>query len=188
MQPAELLSQLEDSPIIAAVKSDEGLESCLACGCRVVYILYGDILNIPGIISRIKDAGKAAIVHIDLIEGLAAKEIAVDFIAQTTLADGIISTKAPLIRRAKADGLIAIQRFFLLDSLALQNVERQIAEPDMVDILPGGVMPKIIRQLTATIGKPLIAGGLLRNKEDVTDALGAGATAVSTTNESVWQL
>ena len=43
-------------------------------------------------VKKIKDAGKLAMVHIDLIAGLSGKEVAVDYIKQETLADGIIST------------------------------------------------------------------------------------------------
>ena len=35
---------------------------------------------------------------------------------------------------------------------------------------------------------PVIAGGLISDKEDVMGALGAGAAAVSTTNQKVWEL
>ena len=39
-----------------------------------------------------KQAGKMALVHLDLINGLSAKDVAVDFIKKYTKADGIIST------------------------------------------------------------------------------------------------
>ena len=35
---------------------------------------------------------------------------------------------------------------------------------------------------------PVIAGGLIADKEDVIQALDAGAVAISTTNESVWNM
>lgn len=36
---------LEDSPIIAAVKDDEGLSRCLTSDSRIIFILYGDIVT-----------------------------------------------------------------------------------------------------------------------------------------------
>ncbi|MEG1720939.1 MAG: glycerol-3-phosphate responsive antiterminator, partial [Pseudoflavonifractor sp.] len=39
-----------------------------------------------------------------------------------------------------------------------------------------------------TTGKPIIAGGLIADKEDVTSALSAGAIAVSSTNREIWFL
>ena len=57
----------------------------------------------------------------------------------------------------------------------------------MVEVLPG-LMPKILRKICRTSRVPVIAGGLISDKEDVMGALGAGATAVSTTNQGVWEL
>ena len=133
-------------------------------------------------------------------EGLAAaleSDVAVIFllygdvltIARNTAADGVISTKAPLTKRGRELGLVAIQRFFLLDSMALRNIERHLAQDssDLIEVLPG-LMPKIIRRVIETTGKPIIAGGLISDKEDVTGALGAGAVAVSSTNPAVWAM
>ena len=97
----EFKEAIEDSPIIAAIKDDTGLAKCVTSDSRVIFVLYGDVCSIPEIVSTIKDSGKIAMVHIDLITGLSSKEIAVDFIKKYTNADGIISTKPTLIKRAK---------------------------------------------------------------------------------------
>lgn len=62
-----------------------------------------------------------------------------DFIAARTRADGILSTKAALIRRAREKGLLAVQRFFLLDSLALESIHSQSGRGsgDVIEVLPG---------------------------------------------------
>ena len=116
---------------------------------------------------------------------MSTRDISVDYLAQNTQVDGIISTKPNLIRRAHELGLITIQRFFLLDSIAFANVLRQSSNADVVDILPG-TMPQVIRRLTEQLPQPCIASGLLRDKSDVMDALSAGAMAVSTTCEELW--
>ena len=105
------LDALQDCPVIAALKSDEGLEKAIASDCTTVFFLYGTILNIASHVERVKQAGKIVFVHADLIEGLTARDITADFIAQTTQADGIISTRPNIIRRAKALGMLTIQRF-----------------------------------------------------------------------------
>lgn len=51
-----------------------------------------------------------------------------------------------------------------------------------------GIMPKILRELSSELETPLIAGGLITQKEDVISALNAGALGVSTTNPNVWTL
>ena len=120
-----------------------------------------------------------------VIEGMSGKDISADFLARNTTADGIISTRPNLIRRARELGLITIQRFFLLDSMSFENVLRQSSNADVVDILPG-TMPQIIRRLTEKMPQPLIASGLLQDKSDVMAALSAGAIAISTTDEALW--
>ena len=129
---------LEDSPIIAAVKDDEGLSRCLTSDSRIIFILYGDIVTISDIVETVKSAGKLAIVHLDLINGLSSKEVAVDFLQKYTNADGIITTKPTLIKRAKELGLFTILRLFLIDSMAYENIDRQVksSRPDLIEILP----------------------------------------------------
>ena len=181
---------IEANPVIAAVKDDKGLDTLNSCeDVRVVFTLYGDICNIGRIVERIKEAGKIAIVHMDLIEGLSGKETTVDFIKEHTRADGIISTKPTLIKRGKELGLYTILRIFILDSMAFENIRKQmsVANPDALEIL-SGLMPKIIRRVCKMARVPVIAGGLISEKEDVVAALGAGAISVSTTNPDVWNM
>jgi len=48
-------------------------------------------------------------------------------------------------------------------------------------------MPDVIRRLSQRVTQPLIASGLLTDKRDVCGALAAGAVAVSTTSEELWE-
>ena len=95
--------------------------------------------------ARIKQAGKLAVVHLDLITGLAPKEIAVDYIQQRTEADGIISTKPALIKYAAKLSLFTVLRFFVIDSLALSSIEKQLqnVKPDVIEVLPA-LMPRVL--------------------------------------------
>lgn len=188
----EFLDAIEANPIIAAVKDEQGLQNCLGREeLTVIFILYGDIRSIGGIVERIHQAGKIAMAHIDLITGLSSKEVSVDYICKNIHADGIISTKASMINRAKKLGMYTVLRFFLIDSMAIKNIENLGNQheqlPDVVEVLPG-LMPKIFKQICKTSKVPVIAGGLISDKEDVMGALGAGAAAVSTTNQKVWEL
>ena len=180
---------LEDSPIIAAVKDDGGLSRCLTSDSRIIFILYGDIVTIGDIVETVKSAGKLAIVHLDLINGLSSKEVTVDFLQKYTNADGIITTKPTLIKRAKELGLFTILRLFLIDSMAYENIDRQVksSRPDLIEILPA-LMPKVIAKVCQSTSIPVIAGGLVSEKEDILALLDAGATSISSTNEKIWFL
>lgn len=185
----DLSAILAENPIIAAVKDDDGLEKALLTDCRMIFLLYGSICNVGQLVERVKSVDKLAVVHIDLIDGLSSKEVSVAFLRQNTQADGIISTKPALVKAAKEQGLLAVQRFFLLDSLALSNFQKYAGMDiaDMIEILPA-TMPKIIRRITAESRLPIIAGGLISDKEDILLALQNGAAAVSSTNQEVWRM
>ena len=187
--PLSFSACLDGNPLIAAAKNDEGLERALRSDCAAVFLLYGDICTVPRLTDRVAQAGKTAFVHADLIDGLAARDVAADYIRRATRAQGIISTKPPVIRRARELGLCAVQRFFVIASMALENLRRQLehTRPDVIEILPG-VMPKILRRIAAFTRIPLIAGGLFGGKEDILAALGAGAAAISSTNPDIWFL
>ena len=191
MKNREFINQIEMNPIIAAVKDDEGLNTALTEDVEIIFVLYGDICTIPEIVRKIKKAGKVAMVHVDLITGLNnSKDVCLDFIRNNTEADGIITTKSNLIAHARELELNTVLRYFILDSMALQNIEKQARssgiKPDIIEFLPGIVLPKMIRRINKVSRVPIIAGGLIADKEDVMNALDAGALAISTTNETVW--
>ena len=106
------MEELEDCPVIAAVKDEKGLEECLNMDVGMVFVLYGTVCTIGEIVKRIKDQGKIAVVHIDLIQGLSGKDAAVEFLKTYTRADGIITTKPALIKCAKELGMFTVLRFF----------------------------------------------------------------------------
>lgn len=181
------LEATEISPVIPAVNSEERLETALRTESPLIYVLYGDICNITDIVARIKEAGKKAIVHVDLIGGLATKEIALDFMDKYVHPDGIISMKSNLISHANELGFLTIQRFYIMDVLTYRNVEKHIrlAGPDVVEFMPAG-LTKAMGYLMEDVDKPIVASGLVLDKQDIMEALKIGAVAVSTTNKDLW--
>ena len=184
-----LYDQIQNNPIIAAVGNEEELSLALNSDCRVVFLLMGNVMDIGELTRRVHASSKLCVIHLDLIEGFSSKEIAVDAIQKATGAEGIISTRGALIKRAKQLGMAAVQRGFMLDSRSLNSFEQQIAQskPDFVEILPG-LLPKVIAQLKERIDIPIIAGGFIHEKEDVIAALQAGALAVSASSPKIWSV
>lgn len=180
---------LADSPVIAAVKDDLGLSRALDSDCQVIFLLYGTILNIGDLVRQAQERDKICIVHADLIDGLSNREIAIDGLVKLSHPDGIISTRASHIRRAQVLGLLAIQRAFLLDSMSMRSLLTQVEtnKPDFIEILPG-IIPNVIQEVVSRTQVPVIAGGLIRSKQDVMQALNAGVIAVSTTAQDVWEM
>ena len=184
----EMLEIIAEFPIIAAVKDEKELKESLMTDCKVIFILFGNICNISEIVEKIKKKDKLAIIHADLVQGLSAKTEAIDYLKLNTKADGIISTKGNLVKYAVEIGLIGILRNFIIDSMAMENVHKQVsmANPDMIEIMPG-IMPEIIEKIKSELKLPLIAGGLISEKKDVIAALASGADAVSTTKIGLWK-
>lgn len=185
----KLKEVLIENPVIAAIRNDSDLEKSVLSSASIVFVLYGDILSIKDICSRLKKSGKLVFIHLDLIDGLRGDQAGLRFIKESVKTDGIISTKASNIKYANHLNLYAIQRMFAIDSLSLKTGIRSIHEtnPTAVEVMPG-VANKIISVIEKEIRVPIIAGGLITNKKDVIDSLSAGAVAVSTTDSKLWNL
>ncbi|NLJ93872.1 MAG: glycerol-3-phosphate responsive antiterminator, partial [Clostridiaceae bacterium] len=174
-----LKKQLGRSPIIFSVKDEKALRKALASNYKILFFLYGDIVNIEAQVALAKEYDKFVFVHLDLINGISAHEAAVEFISKYTEADGVISTKPRLLRYAKEFNLATILRIFMLDSMAFENgiYNIQHCKPDSIEILPG-IATKSFPLVREKSDLPLIAGGFIRTKEDVLAAIKAGASAV----------
>lgn len=180
---------IAQNPIIFAVKNDYELNRAIESDIQVLFFLYGDICTIEGMVEKAKEAGKTVVIHFDFIDGLASREVAVDWIREKTLADGIISTKPKLLRHASERGLFTILRFFLLDSKAIESAMSNIelARPDMVEILPG-IATEYFHTVADNYKLPIIAGGLISDRVRVLEAFKAGAMAISSSTLELGRL
>ncbi len=97
-----LLHLLRQNPVIAAVKDNASLQLAIDSECQFISVLYGNICTISNIVKKIKNAGKYAFIHVDLLEGASNKEVVIQFLKLVTEADGIISTKASMLKAARA--------------------------------------------------------------------------------------
>lgn len=180
---------LVQNPIIAAIRDDDELKDAIESDAAVVFVLYGNILNISEICRSLKEKGKIVFVHVDLIEGLRGDSSGIKYIKEMGRPDGIISTKCANIKYGNHLGMSTIQRIFAVDSLSLKTGIKNINEnnPNAVEVMPG-VAYNIIEGLQNEISSYIIAGGLIKSKKDVINALSAGAIAISTTATNLWKL
>lgn len=188
-----LLNHLEEllveNPIIAAVKSEEALNAAIQSKAQIVFVIYGNILNIENICKRLKAAGKTVFVHMDMIEGIKGDFKGIEFIKQVCEPYGIITTKQSNIKYALQLGLRTIQRVFIIDSQSMKTGINSInaISPDAVEVMPG-IASKIISQMQKDVHLPIIAGGLIETQADIMDSISAGAVAISTSNVVLWNL
>lgn len=179
---------LERNPVIPAVKNDTYLEEAKNSSSEIVFVIISNLLNVTDIVAELKKAGKIVFVHVDMIEGLSSSAYGVEYIIKNTGLDGIITTKHNVVSLANKNEIPVIQRFFILDSFSFKNTIAHIREnkPSAVEILPG-IMPKVIKKIKKLLNIPIIAGGLIDEKEDVINALKAGAEGISTTDKNLWE-
>lgn len=183
---SKIISCLEENPVIAAI-GDDKWQQALESPAQVIFYMSANLLTIGEKVSQAHDAGKYILVHLDLAEGIGKDRTGIHYLSGCGV-DGILSTKGQLIRQAREQGLFTVQRFFAVDSggtAGLWEVFRT-TNPSLIEIMPG-VVTKVIKTC-AQSGIPVIAGGLLQTKAEVTDALGAGATAVSTGCPELWYI
>ena len=180
--------KMQKNPIIAGVKNLSNLDEALKSNCEIVFLLCGTIFNLKEITKKIKESGKLVFIHVDLVEGFSKDATALKYISEEIKPDGIISTKNSQLKVAKALGLLTVQRIFIIDSLSIDTAIKasQMIEPDAIEIMPG-IMPRINKQLSASLDVPVIVGGLISEEEEVQNAISSGALGVSTSSKDLWR-
>lgn len=186
MRPCEIIECLELNPVIAAIR-DDGWDAALHSPAEVLFYLSAELTTVSTKIRQAHEAGKILLIHLDLAEGIGKDRAGIRYLAQQGV-DGIISTKGQIIRSAREMGLLTVQRFFALDSKGMESIEEMLhtSTPHLIEIMPG-VIGKAIRWF-CNCGIPIIAGGLVETKAEVTEAISCGAAAVSTGKEALWYL
>lgn len=174
--------------ILPAVRGMKDFESLVESRYQYIVLLDTHIGQLRSIVRFARKHDKKVLLHADLVQGLKNDEYAAQFLCQEVRPDGLISTRTKVVLTAKKKGLLAIQRLFLLDSLALDTSYKLLgkSQPDYIEVLPG-VMPHIITEVKETAKIPIFAGGLIRSIDDVESALRAGAEAVTTSRKSLWK-
>lgn len=183
----ELVERFGQFPCGAAVKNGDDLDAALGSSAGAVFLLRGDGLELAPVVRRIHEAGKVAVVHVDLVDGVASDMAGVRWLARCG-SDAIISSQAGAVRAVRAEGLVAIQRLLCVSrdaiDLGLAAVAR--AEPHIVELLPGVILPSVADLVLPHLRMPLLAGGFVRDGDDVRRLLDAGALAVTTSERALW--
>jgi len=177
-----------ETPVIPAIRKPELVEQATASRAKLVYLLTGDPENLEAMIQRLLAAGKIPIVNLDLLNGFSRDRFAVSYLKKIG-ASGVISTHLDPLRHALAIGLYAIQRTFLLDSGAMDTITNQLKSSPVhaLEVLPAQVAPKILDRVRSLgLDLPVVGGGLIETMKEVEELLGAGLSAISTSNPVMW--
>lgn len=178
---------MEASKVIPSILREEQIAAAMQAHSLRVNLMFGNINTIGSVIAALHRAHKQVFVHVEMIAGLDHDRNAVQFVAESMRADGIISTRGQMIEAAQQLRCRCVQRVFAIDTAAMQTALRTVRKnnPDEVEVMPG-LMPSVIRQMKAAVKKPVIAGGLIHTAEDAAQALESGADFVSTGFAPLW--
>jgi len=185
---SNVLEYLANGPVIPAARSMEDFKVALSHTVSPsIVLLFGDINILPSLITQAKKHKKHIVLHLDLFNGIAKDKAGIKYLAHSGI-HAIITTKPHLCRFAREEGMIVIQRLFLMDSASLCTGLHLVHnfKPDVIEILPGSVPASVVQELVEQTGLPILAGGLIRTKEDVDHAIKSGISAVSTSRSDLW--
>lgn len=187
MSASTLLQMLRAFPYGAALKSDDRLGQALASRAQVMFILRGDGLELGPTVRRIHEAGKLAVIHLDLVAGTGHDHAGVRWLVRAG-ADALISSHGHLVRTVRAAGVVSIQRLLLTDRESVEAGLAAVAnaEPELVEILPGAVLPHLADLVLPRLAVPALAGGFITSRASAEAVLAAGVVAVTTSTEELW--
>ncbi|WP_100371727.1 glycerol-3-phosphate responsive antiterminator [Bacillus sp. FJAT-45037] len=173
--------------VLPAIKRMKDFEKVMDSSVEYIVMLDLHIAQLGAVMSHIRKAEKKVILHADMIQGLRNDKYSTEFLCQQIRPAGLISTRGDVLRTAKKNKVMAIQRLFLLDTIALETSYKLVeqVEPDFIEILPG-VIPQYIKKIRQDTNTDVITGGLIETEEDVNRAFEAGAKAITTTHEDLW--
>ncbi|MBO4217309.1 MAG: glycerol-3-phosphate responsive antiterminator [Clostridia bacterium] len=175
-------------PVIPAVRRNEELGPALDSPSEIVFLLKSSIFDLRDALGAVHKAGKKLFVHADFTDGVSRDVHGVNFLRGIGC-DGMISTRANLVKYASEAGLCSVGRYFIIDSRATGTALESISQthPSMIEVMPG-VIPKVITHFASELSIPVIAGGLIESEREVRAAVDAGASAVSTSRTELWNI
>ena len=189
MRRNDFITILQGRSVIPAARNEADFVAAMATSAPMVFVLFGNIQSLPRLLEHAAARNKLPVIHLDLIEGVGRDRSGIKYLAQIGV-KAVISTKQFLAKVAREEGLLCVQRLFLLDSDALKSGIELLHsfKPDALEVLPGSVPRRAIEQLAMACNIPIIAGGLIYTAEDVAAALQNGVCAISTSQRSLWEI
>ena len=185
-----ILRLLANGPVIPAPRSIDDFKHALQHHpSPTVILLFGDINMLPNLLQQAKQYNKRVLVHFDLLGGIGKDRAAVTFLSRLGVT-GAITTKPALVKYAREEGMLVIQRLFLMDSESMKTGIHLLKnyKPDALEVLPACIPSSVVSSLKQETGLPILGGGLLYTKEDVLQALKNGVCAVSTSRRELWDI
>lgn len=185
----EFYQLLEKTPIIPGIKDPSQVQVALEKRLGILFCLTGTIFDLIDIAKEVEGRDVMLFAHVDLLAGIGKDTAGMKFLAEHVEIAGILSTRSHLLRSAKKQGLLTIQRVFAVDSDAVKTGIQvvQNTSPAAIEILPGPVAPAIVSRLPNQDFPPVIAGGLIDSAEKIHEITSTpGIVSISASDPSLW--
>jgi glycerol uptake operon antiterminator len=181
--------RLSRNRIVPAVRDLTRLRRALSARPSAVIVFSPSIDMVVEMAEQARQADALLLIHADMMEGIASDAAGLRFLARNGVG-GVATTRTQTMTIAHQAGLLVTFRAFLIDSAALETVARIVERnhPDVVEALPAPILSHLPPHYMQDLGVPILAGGLVRTTADVDAAISAGATAISTSTESLWDV
>ncbi len=163
---------------------DYALESTLP----LILLSEVHIGNLVDLVSLCHKKDKKVFVNVDLVGGFSPDKIGTKLLRDLFKVDGILSSNMITINICKSVGLFTIQRFFLMDSKAVDSSLKSFrnSRADAVELLPSPLAPKFAGEITKNKKIPILAGGFVDNKKSVKKFKELGFNGVTTSTRDLW--
>ena len=163
------------------------LQEALDSPVSIVLLMESTLQDVTSAEFREALRVKQILLHFDFLHGLSNDHNALRFLKEHVHPSGIVSTRGPVIRSARKEGIATVQRVFLIDGKSFEKTIHSIKEnnPDAVEVMPG-IAPCMVPLFREKIEQPIILGGLITTEEQVDEAFAQGADAVSLGTPSLW--
>ena len=184
---ANILRELGTNPVIPAVRGpDEELDAALMGDHAAIFVLGGDVYKLVEKLEGWSDRPPVC-VNVDLVGGVTGDSAGISYLSRHV--EGIISTNRQVIEHGNTAGMVTVQRLFALD---LGTIERGLklvkrAKPGFVEVLPALTYPLMASRHPEVLDWSVLAGGLLKSRQEISRVLDAGAAGVSTSARELWK-
>ena len=185
---ADFLQQLGQDRLIASIKSPKNLEQFLETEIQAAFLLTGNISVIKRYVDLLKQHNRMVFLHVEKIPGISYDREGLKFLAKFVKPTGIVTTKSSLINYAKQEGLVAIQRLFLVDTDAVAQGLKTVQDikPDALELMPG-LIPEMIEKIVKKTSIPIITGGLIQNESHIASCFKSWGYGISTGKSWLWK-
>ena len=179
---------MSERAIIPAISNHKKLRAFFDSDLSTGILMNFHLAQLRNLVDEMKKHGKKVLIHAELIKGLSGDEGAAVYLIQSLHVDGIISSKPRVIDVCKKRGVLGVFRFFVKDTISFEQsiaIAKRL-KPTHVEILPGCCV-KLIEPLKKNLHCEVWMGGLIHSMKEADACFEAGARAITTSHEKLWQ-